>query len=168
MKRLIYILIAFLAVMPLSDICFAKDNTDDGDETRKKISMPHDWVPQVLVYYRMAPPMVFFQNLILKPYQETYELYNQIMGSEIGSYKINNDTLYLIPRFNFDYSKYEDYWNIANTISGTESFTIETPKELLIKDKGALLLDLTYYNELNTTFNKVYPQQSDDEYILLK
>lgn len=164
MKKFIYILIIITAITPISDRCLGMGNLHEVKETDRlpKAMWPNG---EVLVYFREAPMEIKFIYLILKPYQHTYELYGQMLDSEIGTYELNGDTLNLTPKIGFEYVR--GNWISVDLPSSNAADILNSPKQFIIKDEGTRLIDITFYNTYDPFSDTTTLQQWLSEYVLL-
>lgn len=159
MKKLVYILIFITGIFSIACNSIGKGNKVTANDSIEFARL------DALLYFREAPPMVFFEYLIVRPEQHTYELYYQNFGSELGTWKQKGDTLFMTPKLVFDGSSTGEFHYLQLPDTAASDF-MNTPKTFLMEDGGAKMTDLTTYMYPDLKLNLV-PRQFLDEYKLI-
>lgn len=172
MRKLVYILIFIIGSVSIADRCLASGQENIPESVKH---LPNHVYGDIRVYWREALPMILNRYLILNRQQHTYELYDDLLTSELGTYKQIGDTLHMTPRLTFYNSDFKDEW-VCYELPETDTSKVidqnlNIVKTFLIKNGGDRLIDLTTYSTMAIEYDTIYVAPETftprDEYIFI-
>lgn len=150
MKKFVYLLLSITGIFMIAANCLASGHNNIPENLK---NASYHTFTDILVYWMEVPTGHCAQYLTLNQRQHTYEISNDYLATEIGTYKRIEDTLYMTPRLAFDNSgnKWISY-ELPTTDTTKAIEFLNVTKTFLIKEDGDELIDLTTYTISDSIF----------------
>ena len=115
--------------------------------------------PFVQIYRDDWQPNILSSYIILRTEPKNFEIYIPYMESVFGEWNINNDTLFLFPKYEFFKSKYYE-------IDQEDLSIVTITQKYLIKKN--CLIDITDYNNVFPELVEIFGNQNNNKTIYYK